>query len=169
MGPICGFVITLILLTAGVYFSSIKQLPPGGAVILGDPLLIKIMARIFHGYIPYGHDLVLSPLAAAGWVGCLLTGLNLIPVSQLDGGHIFYAVAGTKQRIAGWLTLAAAVVLSYFYFIGWIVWIILILTVLKIGHPYIPALEPLTQREKAIAALCAVIFVLTFIPAPLLS
>jgi len=167
MGPICGFVVTLILLAAGVYFSSIKKLPPDGTVILGDPLLIKIMVKIFHGYIPYGHDLVLSPLAAAGWVGCLLTGLNLIPVSQLDGGHIFYAVAGAKQRIAGWLTLAAAVILSWFYFSGWVVWIILMLTVLKIGHPYTAALEPVSLREKTLAALCAVILVLTFIPVPL--
>jgi len=167
MGPLCGFAATLVFLTTGIYFSNIKQLPPEGAVILGDPLLIKIMIKIFHGYIPYGHDIVLSPLAAAGWVGCLLTGLNLIPVSQLDGGHILYAVAGTKQRIAGWLTLVAAIILSYYYFSGWIVWIILILTVLKVGHPYTPASEPISLREKSIAVLCAAIFVLTFIPAPL--
>ncbi|MCL1911885.1 MAG: site-2 protease family protein [Leptospirales bacterium] len=167
MGPICGFIVTLILLAAGVYFSGVKKLPPGNALILGDPLLIKIMVRIFHGYIPYGHDLVLSPLAAAGWVGCLLTGLNLIPVSQLDGGHVFYAIAGAKQRAAGWLTLAIAGALSWFYFSGWIVWVILMLTVLKIGHPYTAPSENISLREKTIAALCALIFALTFIPAPL--
>ena len=167
MGPICGFVATLVFLAMGVYFSDIKQLPSGGAIILGDALLIKIMVKIFHGHIPYGHDLFLSPFAAAGWVGCLLTGLNLIPVSQLDGGHIFYAIAGAKQRIAGWLALVAAVLLSCFYFSGWIVWIILMLTVFKIGHPYTALVYPISSREKIIAVLCAVIFALTFIPVPL--
>ncbi|MDR3237467.1 MAG: site-2 protease family protein [Spirochaetia bacterium] len=167
MGPIAGFITGVIVLGVGVYLSDIRTLPSGSMVVFGDSLLIKIMIKIFHGYIPWGHDLVLSPLAAAGWVGCLVTGLNLMPIGLLDGGHILYAIAGKRQRIAGWLAFAA-VILMCFHFQGWIIWVVLILSILKIGHPHVEdAPAGLSFSEKIMGWLFMLILILTFIPVPL--
>ena len=167
-GPIAGFIASTVILAVGMYFSEIKPLPPvdSGAIVLGEPLLVKIIVYFMYYYIPWGQDLVLSPLAAAGWVGCLVTSINLMPLGQLDGGHILYAIAEKIQKTAGWTAFAALLVMSYF-FIGWLIWIPLILIIIKVGHPPVAEDVKLSLGEKLIGLACIAILALTFIPVPI--
>ena len=169
MGPLPGFVVSLAAVIAGVCLSEVQPLVPfeeGSILSFGDSILFSFIIQQVHGNIAQGSDLFLHPVAFAGWIGFLLTALNLMPVGQLDGGHILYALIGDKQRYAGWLTLTALALLS-FYWPGWIVWVVIILFLVMVGHPYIPdAVVELNRTEKITGWLCMIILVLTFIPVP---
>lgn len=169
MGPIAGFIISCIVSVIGLYQSTVQPLPqPTGEAIIpvfGDSLLYYVFTQFIHGTIPPGSDVHLSPLAWAGWIGFLVTNLNLMPIGQLDGSHVIYALFGEKQRYAGWFFFIALFVLTVLW-PGWAVWIILTLTLLMIGHPYIPDGMPLNTWERLMGYVCVVIFILTFIPVP---
>lgn len=169
MGPIPGFIVSLAASVIGIYLSEVQPLPDmtgmGLIPVFGDSFLYGTIVYLFHGTIPAGQDIFLHPLAWAGWIGFLVTSLNLIPIGQLDGGHILYSLIGRKQVYAGWTAFAALVVLSFFW-PGWIAWIILSLLILMIAHPPVPVSESLTTGEKITGWACMVILALTFIPVP---
>ncbi|MBP7734727.1 MAG: site-2 protease family protein [Spirochaetes bacterium] len=169
MGPLPGFILSLGAVIGGIYLSDIKPLPvvKGDMMmpVFGDSLLFAFFVKLIHGSIPAGHDIYLSPYAWAGWIGFLITSLNLMPIGQLDGSHILYALIGKKQKIFGWLSLAGLCVLSFIWQ-GWVVWIVLTLLFLMVAHPEIPVETPLTPVEKAIGWLCMIILIVTFVPVP---
>ncbi len=169
MGPLAGFILSLAAVIGGIYLSEIKPLPvvKGDMMlpVFGDSLLFAFFVKFIHGSIPAGHDIYLSPYAWAGWIGFLITSLNLMPIGQLDGSHILYAMIGRKQKIAGWISLAGLCVLSFIWQ-GWVVWIALTLLFLMVAHPDIPGDTPLTPVEKAIGWLCMIILIVTFVPVP---
>jgi len=169
MGPIAGFVISCIVTVIGLYQSTVQPLPqPAGDTMIpvfGDSLLFYLFTKFIHGTIPPGSDVHLSPLAWAGWIGFLVTNLNLMPIGQLDGSHVIYALFGEKQRYAGWFFFIVLFFLTVLW-PGWAVWIILTLTLLMIGHPYIPDGMPLNTWERFMGYVCVAIFILTFIPVP---
>ncbi len=169
MGPLPGFIISLAAVVVGIYLSDVKPLPvvKGDLMmpVFGDSLLFAFFVRLIHGTIPAGHDIYLSPYAWAGWIGFLITSLNLMPIGQLDGSHILYALIGRKQKIFGWVFLAGLCVMSVIWQ-GWIVWIALTLFFLMVAHPEIPEEKPLSKMEKVIGWSCMVILVLTFVPIP---
>ncbi len=168
-GPIAGFILSLAAVVVGIYFAEVIPLSvpenPGEVWIFGDSLLLKLIIYLVHGPLPAGHDILLTPYMWAGWIGFLVTSLNLMPIGQLDGGHILYAMIGEKQRYFGWGALAALVVLSFFFY-GWILWIIMTLVVLMVAHPYIPEKRELTTGEKVAGWVCMAILLATFIPVP---
>lgn len=167
MGPLAGFIASLAAVIIGVCLSEIRPLPaPGGdLLIFGDSLLFGGIVKLVHGTMPAGHDIYLSPYAWAGWVGFLITSLNLMPIGQLDGSHVLYALIGRRQVVFGWAFLAALVALS-FVWEGWVVWVILALLVLMVGHPEVPEEAPLSPGERALGWLCMAILVATFVPVP---
>jgi len=171
MGPIAGFIISCIVIIAGLMQSSVQPLPQltGDSLvpIFGDSLLFSFFVKIIIGTIPQGYDVYLSPLAWAGWIGFLVTSLNLMPIGQLDGSHVLYALFGEKQRYAGWLFFGIICILTFLW-VGWVVWIILTISLLMIGHPYIPDGQPLTKAERMMGYLCIIIFIFTFIPIPVI-
>lgn len=168
-GPIAGFVLSLAASVYGISVSEIKMIPqagPDGAFpVFGDSILFWLIVNFFHGTIPAGYDVFLSPYAWAGWIGFLVTSINLIPIGQLDGGHILYALIGKKQKIVGWIALASLALLSLFWY-GWVVWILLTLIVLMIAHPPVPEGPKLTKAERITGWICVLILILTFIPKP---
>lgn len=169
MGPVPGFIVSLVSVIIGILLSDIKPLPvvaDGGGYILGDSLLVSFIIKIIHGTIPAGHDVFLSPYAKAGWFGFLITNLNLMPIGQLDGSHIIYALVGEKQLFIGWATLAGLVILSFIW-PGWIVWIAMTLIILMVAHPAVPEGAELTIFEKISGWFCIAIFILTFVPVPI--
>jgi membrane-associated protease RseP (regulator of RpoE activity) len=93
-GPLAGLVVALPLAYFGIRASEVVPIfdEPGKILIFSDPLLLKWMIQAVHGPIPPGTDLKLNPIYFAGWVGVFITGLNLIPIGQLDGGHILYCL-----------------------------------------------------------------------------
>ncbi len=168
-GPVVGFTLSLIAATIGIYVSEVRPIPAMQGTIavpvFGDSLLFAFLTRIIHGPMPAGHDLFLSPYAWAGWIGFLVTGLNLLPLGQLDGGHILYALIGRRQRYIGWIAFLSLATLSILW-PGWLIWIALTLLFLMVGHPDAADVVPLSRAERTIGWLCAVIFIVTFIPRP---
>lgn len=172
-GPIAGFVALVPFLMAGVAWSepvALASLPPevGGLLIVpGKSLALSGLTALFHG--PLGPDRVLQlhPFAFAGWLGLLATSLNLIPLGQLDGGHILYAATGRTQRRLALPLWAALLAVALFVWIGWALWCVITL-VMGLHHPPVrdehAALDP-GRRRLAWVALA--IFLLSFMPVPI--
>lgn len=166
-GPLSGFIVSIPFIILGIKMSSIQLVTKDPAFFqLGDPLLFKILQGFLIGDIPDGYDLVLHPLAYAGWVGLFVTALNLLPVGQLDGGHIIYAVFGDKSKwiFAVSITLLAA--LTIFYNPGWLLLVILLL-IFGMRHPEPFDMETeLDGKRKLLALVIFLIFLLSFTPSP---
>jgi membrane-associated protease RseP (regulator of RpoE activity) len=135
--------------------------------MLGDSLLFSALVRLVLGVNSDEVTIMLHPVALAGWFGLLITCLNLLPVGQLDGGHVAYAVFGRHHRWISRGMFVFLVVLGIGGWPGWFVWAALML-VLGLNHPrpWDPA-TPLDRRRLVAAGLTFVIFVLTFMPEPL--
>lgn len=173
-GPLVGFALTLPTLAAGLALSKVAPFTPSeGALYFGEPLLFKLLGRVFLGPIPAGSDIVLHPVGWAGWVGLLLTALNLLPIGQLDGGHVAYALLGGRraQRLS-WAMVGVLAVLGVFFHMTWLVLAVVILVMdtrqkVRLKHP--PVLDegaPLGLRRTLVAALIVAIFALSFVPDP---
>jgi Zn-dependent protease len=134
-GPIAGLVPTLIFLVLGLHWSRVDIVPPG-AMQYGDPLLVKwLVARMF-GAIPPGCAVTPHPVAFAAWVGLLITSLNLIPVGQLDGGHVLYGMLRQKAHGVATLMLGAAIAAALIFNCWQQWWLMLVLLcVLGARHP----------------------------------
>jgi membrane-associated protease RseP (regulator of RpoE activity) len=167
-GPIAGFVIAVVVIVFGLSHSNIVAMTevPGGTRIFGESLVLRLLSWVVLD-VPEGHGVALSPMAFAGWAGILVTMLNLLPIGQLDGGHIMYALLGRHQRKVALAATFALIPLGSFLWPGWFIWVVLVL-VIKVGHP--PTLNdqvPLDSKRKAIGWLAMVIFILSFTPVPI--
>jgi membrane-associated protease RseP (regulator of RpoE activity) len=197
-GPLSGLVVAIPILLLGLSLSPLDTIPqvmPPGSMMEGNSLLYLLAKYVVFGellpapvtygdvhpllywvrYIftgapfPYGGlDVQLHPVAFAGWAGILITGLNLIPAGQLDGGHMLYVLFGrqTAQRVLPFI-LVALVGLG-FVWSGWWLWAMIIFL---LGRAYAEPLDqitPLDSRRRGMAILALILFVLTFTPVPLL-
>jgi Zn-dependent protease len=169
-GPLAGFALAIPALAIGLAMSKVvPALPPGDSIHFGEPLIVKLFAMAFLRGAAPGFDVVLHPVAFAGWVGVLVTALNLFPMGQLDGGHVAYAVLGPKSRRLGQAFLVLFAVMGVFFWVGWLVWALLIM-VLGLKHPRVwDEPTPLGKGRTATAIGLIAIFVLSFIPAPVLG
>jgi membrane-associated protease RseP (regulator of RpoE activity) len=130
--------------------------------------LIYWLRYFFTGQpIPYGAvDVILHPVAWAGWAGLLVTALNLIPAGQLDGGHILYSLFGKRSRIVLPFVLVALIILGTVWS-GWWLWAFIIFL---LGRSHAEPLDQITSldpRRKALAIFGLVVFILVFTPIPL--
>ncbi|NWG12072.1 MAG: site-2 protease family protein [Acidobacteria bacterium] len=117
-GPLVGFAFVIPALAVGISYSKlIARGSLGGGITFGEPLLFRWLAKIVLGYSPATQDMIAHPIAMAGWLGLLVTCLNLLPIWQLDGGHIAYAVLGREQQRR--TSLYATVGLILISFLGW--------------------------------------------------
>ena len=167
-GPIAGFIIAVPALILGLFLSDIVEKSDiQGALILGDSILMKILTWVTHPDLMESQDIMLHPIAFAGWIGLLVTMLNLLPIGQLDGGHVAYAMLGEKQKLIGQAAFILLVPLS-FLSINWLVWgLVLLLLMRTVKHPPIQDIHiPLSESDKRIGYICLLIFILCFIPAP---
>ena len=167
-GPIAGFIIAVPALIIGLFLSDIVEKSDiQGALILGDSILMKILTWVTHPDLMESQDIMLHPIAFAGWIGLLVTMLNLLPIGQLDGGHVAYAMLGEKQKLIGQAAFILLVPLS-FLSINWLVWGLLLLLLMRtVKHPPIQDIHiPLSESDKRIGYICLLIFILCFIPAP---
>jgi len=166
-GPIAGFVISVIATIIGLSMSEVVSVAPTkGALNLGDSLLFSFLSRIILGVIPSDADILLNPVAFAGWIGLFVTSINLIPVGQLDGGHISYALFGDKHSRLSFVLICIMVLFGLLLWEGWFVWAILLL-LLGLRHPPVIHWEvPLDPKRKCIGWVALIILILTFIPAP---
>jgi len=177
-GPIAGFVVAIAAVAVGLHYSVVAQTSAVEGMKLGTPLIFSIISSLVIGPIPEGYDVMLHPIAFAGWIGMFVTALNLIPIGQLDGGHIVYAIFGRRHRAFSLLMIPILVVLGVlglpwvsdllgvYGWPGWLLWAFLPL-IFGINHP--PVLDgdiPLDRTRKFIGWIALVIFILTFTPTP---
>jgi membrane-associated protease RseP (regulator of RpoE activity) len=170
-GPLAGFVFAVPILLIGLATSETTTLPESGGYMLeGNSILYALMKiAVFGRFLPDGsEDVLLNQVAWAGWVGLLVTALNLIPLGQLDGGHIAYVLFGRRAKILFWPIIFGLVALTLITSTPtWGVWIILLFFV---GRRYAEPLDDVTEldgRRRVIAIITLALFLLVFVPNPL--
>jgi membrane-associated protease RseP (regulator of RpoE activity) len=179
-GPWLGFAVALLMLVVGLQRS--VAVPPGSFqapmvvenvlvphLQLGDSAITWILRHL----LLRGSSAVLHPLAVAGWTGMFVTALNLLPLGQLDGNHVIYAMLGSRQRHVAVLMLAVLALLATRYhplmLMPW--WIIAALALLmsggRLAHPRVlEPLRPLPPSHVWYAWATVLLFLLTFTPTP---
>lgn len=167
-GPIAGFLVALPVLLVGLGLSDVRPALGMGdveGIALGDSLLLVAAERLVVGELPAGYDVWLHPMAYAGWVGLFVTALNLLPIGQLDGGHIVYCLFGERfNRVMPYL-FYGLVAMTVFVFMGWLMLCILLL-VIGFQHPPISADTPVQGKAGWIGWITLGLFVLCFSPIP---
>ena len=166
-GPLAGFVLAVPSMVYGLSLSkAVPPIPQEGSLMFGEPFLFKLLSdSIFKGA-PENYDLILHPMAFAGWIGALVTALNLFPIGQLDGGHVVYALFGKRSKTFARPVLVMFILMGVFFWVGWFVWAILI-GFIGLKHPRIWDEEmPVSVGRRWIALLIVLIFVFSFIPDP---
>lgn len=167
-GPWAGFLLSVPAIHAGLLLSPVKPVLEKGqqGLLLGDNLVFKALAALLLD-VPEGYDVYLHPIAFAGWIGLFVTSLNLLPIGQLDGGHVSYALLGRRAAaVSRWMTggLLLLGVLSPWK--GWLVWAALALF-FRLGHPETADdRAPLGAARTALGWLTALLFAVCFTPAP---
>jgi Zn-dependent protease len=162
-GPIAGFCVAVPVTIIGLLYSSpapVEELV-AGEIVLGESLLFAGLASLVLD-IPFGAPVNESIIAFAGWVGLLITSINLLPAGQLDGGHIFRAFLGEKQKWAGWIAVFIMI------FTGWLFFAIIIVFMMGMLHP--PPLNDATEldiKRKLLFFLALIILIICFIPTPI--
>ena len=165
-GPLVGVMVSIPILILGLSLSEVKKIEGQMGTHLGDSILLWLINWWVVGEVPPGYDVIIHPVGFAGWIGLLVTSLNLLPIGQLDGGHVVYALVGEKQKIISKIVFAGLLALGIFGWEGWLFWAVL-LWIMGFRHP--PPLEwwvPLDRKRKALGWVTLVVFALTFIPVP---
>jgi len=165
-GPIASFLIAIPFSIYGLMNSKIVELHEGN-ISLGTPIIFQILSKLTLGNVPKDSMVLLHPVAFAGWLGFFVTALNLIPVGQLDGGHILFGIFGKKAHYLISRILILILLPLGFLWNGWWTWAILLL-ILGSRHPaplYWEEKLPLSAKYLAIASL--LIFILCFVPVPI--
>lgn len=207
-GPIAGFIVCIVLLAIGFhtlpgieYLQAIhpgypnSTVPVGGELVFGKTLLYSFFESTFAqsgSYIPPMSEMYHYPLLIVGWFGLFITGLNLLPVGQLDGGHLTYAMYGKSlHKKVGVVVVALLAAMSlpellisfassdnfhipefFNMFVvpggsSWIFWVLMIVFFIKFNHPPVENEEPLDLKRTLIGYMTMLIFVLSFTPSPL--
>jgi membrane-associated protease RseP (regulator of RpoE activity) len=166
-GPLIGVLVAIPVILIGLKLSTVTVIGGGEATVtLGEPLLFKLLSRLALGPLTPEENVILHPVAFAGWIGLLVTALNLIPVGQLDGGHVAYALFPEYHRHISLGVLGLLVVCGVVFWQGWLMWAV-VLAFLGWRHP--PPYEfwvPLDRRRRVLGLITIVVFGLTFSPAP---
>lgn len=176
-GPLCGFLVAVPLYILGLKLSYIVPAPPveEGFIIFGQSLLTGLLSETLIS-VPEGSSVLLHPVGIAAWAALLVTSVNLIPVGQLDGGHIARAILGERiHRIVSYGLIGGMAVLGFPYYNpffvweGWFVWAILLyFVIMRAGSGgSMNELEPISGFSKVLAIAALTVFVLTVIPIPL--
>jgi len=140
-------------------------------LVFGAPLLLRILNAVFHPGVN-SNFLLLPPIGRAAWVGLFATSLNLLPTAQLDGGHILRSVSPRAHRIVSWLLPFVLLALGLFWpghWIGWFVWAGLLSVIRLLRTPPVYDFSPLDPPRQFAAFLALIIFVISFMPAPVIG
>ncbi|MDA8389098.1 MAG: site-2 protease family protein [Nitrospiraceae bacterium] len=165
-GPIMGFLFSVVACVIGLHFSTVISGPRAASgVTLGDSLIFYLLSRAVVGNTS-GGQLILHPIAFAGWIGFFVTFLNLLPVGQLDGGHVLFAFLGRMHKAVSGAIVLLLALFGILFWKGWLVWAVLML-ILGLRHPPVHYWErPLDPARKYVGAAVLLIFILTFVPTP---
>ncbi|MCL6545699.1 MAG: site-2 protease family protein [Bryobacteraceae bacterium] len=164
-GPLAGFAVVLPAAVYGIWCSKVVPgISAQADLQFGTPLFFRILqGLLIPGASP--GDIALHPVAQAAWVGVFATALNLLPIGQLDGGHILYAVFPARHRLLSRLFLVLLLPLGLIY-PPWLVWAAILL-LLGSRHPLVYDFSELDQARKRLAILALGLFLLCFMVAPI--
>ena len=142
---------------------------PGSGLDPTFPGAAKEIITALFGTAPLvgGYDVIIHPVALAGWAGLLVTAFNLLPVGQLDGGHVMYSLMGQRAKLFTWPIVVLLVLMGFLLWTGWLLWAALIFL---FGRHHPDPLDDVTRlgsAQKALAVLVLIIFVLVFTPVPI--
>lgn len=165
-GPLAGLCATVPILLIGLSLSEIRHDAVEEGFSLGSSILFSVLSWMVHGPLPDSANLILHPVAFSGWIGLLVTSLNLLPVGQMDGGHVAYAVIGPRQRNVAKAVLLILVILGAVGWSGWLVWAAL-MVIMGTRHPRVVYdWIPLDPKRKVVGWITILVFVITFTPIP---
>lgn len=169
-GPLAGFVVALPISIAGI--ASLQTIPhvTGPGITFNDPLLFRLLALAFNVNLEQGAP---NPFYMAAWIGLLVTALNLMPVSQLDGGHGTFALFG--PRVHGIVGRTAFMIMVTLAVLGWVLhgspsgflYAVLLGVMLRVRHPQPQQVEPLGRARVVVAVITLIVFALSFWPFPI--
>jgi membrane-associated protease RseP (regulator of RpoE activity) len=169
-GPLVGLIVAVPILLIGLATAEIRNLPTDSVFLLEGNSILYAAAKIatFGRFLPAGRmDVFLNQLAQAGWTGLFVTALNLIPVGQLDGGHVLYTLLGDRAKALYFPAVLAMSVLAIAVSDAWFLWVLLLLVFGRAYATPLDMLTPLDKRRRFVAILALVVFVLVFVPNPL--
>jgi membrane-associated protease RseP (regulator of RpoE activity) len=172
-GPLAGFLVAVPIAVAGLRLS--RVVAHSGAAVgggsgdlgigLGSSLIFSLLERVVLGPLPQNASLVLHPVAFAAWIGFFVTAINLLPVGQLDGGHVLHALAGRRQEGISRAVILVLAPLGFLWW-GWFLWGGMLL-LMGLHHPPVLAEDsPLGRREAVLGLIAAALLALTLAPAP---
>jgi len=169
-GPLAGFIVTIPVLIIGLLLSHPIPISsvPKGTPSLGPNLLLLAFISLLFPHLPSDYTINLHPTAFAGWVGLVVTAINLLPAGQLDGGHIARAVLKEKHIYASFAAIALLAAISILGNGSWLFMLLLIIFLIGPAHP--PALNeliPLDRKRIILAIISIIIFALSFTPIPI--
>ncbi|MCG6166289.1 site-2 protease family protein [Leptospira sp. FAT2] len=171
-GPLMSLILSVPCYVLGIYWSSLVPMD----TVRGNPGIISFGESFFTIFInqlilgpfdPAVQDVWIHPLAQAGWVGLLVTAINLLPFGQLDGGHVIYSIFGEKYR--NWIYyLFTGFLLLCFWNFSWLLWGFLIYFIIKVEHPFVPdPVVPLDRVRKIGGLLILFALIFIFVPSPI--
>jgi Zn-dependent protease len=169
-GPWAGLIVAIPAVMLGLHLSEVRPLSQGalGGITLGNSLLFNWLSQLVLGVDADSATIVLHPVALAGWFGLFVTFLNLLPVGQLDGGHVVYALFGRRHAWVAWPFFAAILWMSSLGWTGWLVFAGLLYGVVGVKHPdTIDSSTPLDPARRLAAWATIGVFALTFMAVPL--
>jgi membrane-associated protease RseP (regulator of RpoE activity) len=196
-GPLAGLAVAIPIVIWGLHHSAVGEAPageihlfPGSAslwglvgrfkelagsgapanapVRFGDNLLLLFLQWLVLGPLPEGKEVYFHPTVLAAWFGMLVTTLNLVPLGQLDGGHLSYALFGERARGVGKAVALLMVAMCLFFSIGWGMWLLVSVAMTGFRHPPVKAPEdPLTAGRRFTCALCALALLVCVMPTPI--
>lgn len=162
-GPLAGLAVALPLLFFGIRYSEFIPGDTGAGVSVSSSALLAFLAKLSVGEaVSESHTVVLHPVAFAGWLGLMITALNLLPIGQLDGGHIGYALFGRKRaEIIAHVAFFAIVMLGIFVWTGWLAWALIVFFLS--GFKSMPPMDDVTELDRKRVVLGAFAFVILFL------
>jgi membrane-associated protease RseP (regulator of RpoE activity) len=173
-GPLVGLVFAIPIIIIGfklthpIPISSIKNLEEAGHITfgLGSSILTYFLSKLFLEVPKEGYTLMLNPVGFSGWIGLFVTAMNLLPIGQLDGGHIAYAIFGKAHKWIAFAMIGTLIILGIKFWPGFAVWAVLVL-ILGVRHPPpLNSMEPLDLSHKIIGIISIIAFIITFVPNP---
>ena len=166
-GPLVGLVFAIPILIFGLATSEVGAMPEACQMCMEGNSLLYALAKtvVFGRFLPSGgEDVLLNQVAMAGWAGLLVTAINLMPVGQLDGGHMAYVLFGHKAQRLFWPTMIALLVLSALFSGNWWLWMMMLYFFGRSHPPLLDEVTPLDPRRRFIAILSLALFFVLFVP-----
>jgi len=169
-GPLAGFVMLLPVALAGIF--TVQAAPPiaGSTIVFNDPLLFRIFAKATGANLT---DALPNPFYMAAWIGLLVTSLNLMPVSQLDGGHGTFSLFGPRaHKLIGRIAFVVVASMAMLGFVwhhspSGFLYTVLLAVMLRVRHPAPEQMEPLGAARIVVAIITLIVFALSFVPFPI--